>query len=70
MNGMFYNCKRFDWDLTNWDVSSAELMDYMFYGSGMKHDISNWDVSNVKTHYSFASNTYMFPLNYQPKFKN
>ena len=70
MMGMFYNCKRFDWDLSDWDVSSAELMDYMFYGSGMKHDISNWDVSNVTSHYSFASNMYMFPLKYQPKFKN
>ena len=36
-------------DISKWDVSNAENMQYMFYGDeNFNKDISNWDVSNVK----------------------
>ena len=39
-------------DISNWDVSNVEDMDYMFYYSeftAKNGDLSNWDVKKVKT---------------------
>ena len=41
----------FNGDISNWDVSNVEDMDFMFSESkftGENGDISKWDVSNVK----------------------
>ena len=48
MYALFYKSE-FNGDISNWDVSNVEDMDYMFcYNSKFNGDISNWDVSNVK----------------------
>ena len=44
---MFYSCKNFDCDLSNWDVSNVEKIDHMFcecrifIGKGL----DNWNIS-------------------------
>ena len=51
------NMKLKDIDVSQWDMSSAENLDWMFYGCGelTDLDLSNWDVSNVTTmHHTFA----------------
>ena len=48
MYALFYKSE-FNGDISNWDVSNVEDMDYIFcYNSKFNGDISNWDVSNVK----------------------
>ena len=37
----------FDGDISNWNVSNVENMEYMFCGSDFNEDISDWNVSNV-----------------------
>ena len=46
-----------DLDVSQWDMSSAENLNWMFYGCGQLTDLdlSKWDVSNVTTmHHTFA----------------
>ena len=40
--------RRFDGDISQWDVSNVKSMNSMFYESKFDGDISNWDVSAVK----------------------
>ena len=48
MHALFYKSE-FNGDISEWDVSNVEDMDYIFcYNSKFNGDISNWDVSNVK----------------------
>ena len=47
MGGMFYKSE-FNGDISRWDVSHAENIDYMFSQSKFNGDISNWDVSSKK----------------------
>ena len=43
-------CKSyFNGDISHWDVSSVNNMDFMFCSSKFNKDISHWNVSNVKT---------------------
>ena len=69
MEGMFYGCKAFNQDISNWDVSNVTDMSCMFYMcKAFNQDISKWDVSNVKN----ASNTFAScPIEekYKPKLK-
>ena len=66
---MFYNCKSFNQDISNWDVSNVKNMSEMFIGCGeFNSDISNWNVSNVKNAlYKFVG----CPIKekHKPKFK-
>jgi len=39
---------KFNGDISKWDVSNVEDMQFMFYESNFAGDISKWDVSNVK----------------------
>ena len=49
MNAMFYGCKLFNQDISNWDVSGVNDMSFMFWEcKEFNQDISNWDVSKVK----------------------
>ena len=55
--GMFEGAKRFNQDLSNWDVSKVSTMDEMFWGASsfrgstgwwlFKKDLNDWDVSKV-----------------------
>ena len=69
MSFMFYKCKSFNQDLSEWDVSSVTDMLCMFYDCKLfNQDLSGWNVSKVR------QNTYMFadcPIKeeYKPKFK-
>ena len=48
MHALFYKSE-FNGDISEWDVSNVEDMDYIFcYNSKFNGDISNWDVSKVK----------------------
>ena len=45
---MFYECEKFNCDISRWDVSNVERMDFMFnYCEKFNCDLSHWDVSNV-----------------------
>ena len=46
---MFNNCKNFNCDLSNWNVSNVNTMERMFYGCEIFEGkgLENWDVSNV-----------------------
>ena len=49
MNSMFWNCKKFNSDLSNWDVSNVENMGFMFKNcENFNSDLSNWNVSSVR----------------------
>jgi surface protein len=46
---MFRSAAAFNQDIGNWNVSSAEVMGYMFYeASSFNQDIGNWNVGSVK----------------------
>ena len=66
---MFYGCKAFNQDISNWNVSKVTDMTCMFDGcKSFNQDISDWDVSKVQF------KTYIFlncPIKeeYKPKFK-
>ena len=46
---MFNNCRNFNSDLSNWDVSNVEDMTCMFYNcKKLNFDLSKWDISKVK----------------------
>ena len=52
MVGMFFECTKFNSDLSQWDVSSVTDMEGMFYGcESFNSDLSQWDVSSVKSMY-------------------
>ena len=43
-----FRLKKFNGDISEWDVSNAKMMDQMFQGClGFNCDLGNWDVSNV-----------------------
>ena len=42
-------CTNFNGDLSKWDVSNVEFMNYMFqYCENFNGDLSKWNVSKVK----------------------
>ena len=50
---VFYNCEKisdsiFPFDISEWDMSNAEDISFMFAGVEIDCDLSNWNVSNVK----------------------
>ncbi|KAL7535273.1 hypothetical protein ACHAXR_006385 [Thalassiosira sp. AJA248-18] len=48
MNSMLSGATSFNDDLSNWNVSSVNDMEYMFYGAtSFNDDLSTWDVSSV-----------------------
>ena len=44
---LFLSSKKFNGDISKWDVSNATNMHAMFMRSSFRNDISEWDVSNV-----------------------
>ena len=45
---MFYHCKKFNSDLSNWNVRNVEDMCEMFAGcKKFNCDLSNWNVSKL-----------------------
>jgi len=48
MYKMFYNAKKFDGNISNWDVTKVTNMKSMFEGATLfKSDLNDWDVSKV-----------------------
>ena len=46
---MFWDCKKFNSDLSNWDVSNVENMSGIFEEcENFNCNLSKWDVSSVK----------------------
>ena len=71
MIGLFKDFKKYNFDLSKWNVSRVEVMNVMFEGcSNFNSDLSKWNVSNVKYMSGMFKNT---PLQdkeeLQPKFK-
>jgi len=67
MADMFMNSK-FNNDISKWDVSNIEYMNYMFSNSEFNQDISDWDVSKVK-YYEKIFDGCPIRDEYKPKFK-
>lgn len=69
MAGLFFNCRDFNQNLSNWDVSNVTDMRFMFYYcENFNNDISKWNVSKVTDMYFMFSDC---PIKdeYKPKFK-
>lgn len=50
MSSMFYNAKKYNGQIGNWDTSNVTDMKYMFHEAyDFNQDIGNWDTSNVTT---------------------
>lgn len=50
LNNFFSDCKKFNQDISNWNVSSIQYFDYVFYKTkNFKQDLSILDVSNAET---------------------
>ena len=47
MSCLFYK-SRYNYDISEWNVSQVKDMGYMFYGSSFNNDISQWNISNVE----------------------
>ena len=56
MDSMFANAYSLTGDVTAWDVSNVEIMDYLFSGcrSLSGNDLRSWDVGNVVSHDYFS----------------
>jgi len=48
-NNFGFELERFRGDISEWDVSNVENMDYMFAGSLFDNDISGWNVYRVRS---------------------
>jgi surface protein len=48
MNELFHFFKKFNGDISEWNVSNVTNMGYMFYETNFNGDISKWNVSKVK----------------------
>ena len=66
---MFDGCEKFNSDISEWDVSNATDMQYMFFDcKSFNQDLSKWDVSKVN---DYDDIFYNCPIEdkYKPKFK-
>ena len=49
MHDMFFNCRKFNSDISKWNVYNIENMACMFFGNEeFNQYIGDWNVSNVK----------------------
>jgi hypothetical protein len=63
---MFYETD-FNGDISSWDVSNVEDMEFMFYNSDFNRDISKWNLNeNCKTVCMFKN--CKIKEEYKPKF--
>jgi surface protein len=70
---MFYNCDKFNSDLSNWDVLNGISFSEMFYGCKIFYaDLSRWDVSKAKSWSSFSKNSLLekYPERIPEKFRS
>ena len=53
MRFMFYNCKNFNCDLSNWDMSKALRINEMFYGckNFEGNGLENWKLEKTLFYY-------------------
>jgi len=61
----FYNCKSFNGNISNWDVSNIVNMNSMFYDCVLfDQNISNWDISKVDNFENFCYGVTISEENY------
>ena len=49
---MFRECKKFNKNISKWDVGSVACMEYMFYGSSrFNHSCKNWKIPKDTSFY-------------------
>ena len=69
---MFNNASAFNQDISSWNTSKVENMDYMFYiASLFNQNISGWVINpllNPKPPTDFATGATAFELQNQPDF--
>ena len=54
---MFYECTKFNQDISEWDVSNVTNMERMFaYAVDFGIDIRNWNVKNANIYWMFRGN--------------
>jgi surface protein len=52
---MFFDCYKFNSDLSNWDVSNGENFERMFYGcESFDADLSRWNTTRARYWLEFA----------------
>ena len=63
---MFRNATSFNQDISSWDISNANSLNYMFDGAtAFQQNIGSWDVSNITgPQWAFMSNKQYPTANY------
>jgi surface protein len=70
---MFYSCKKFNSDLSGWDVSNGEEFQKMFFKcTSFNADLSKWDVSKAVAWHDFATGSLLerYPERIPEKFRD
>ena len=48
MNGMFWDCEKFNCDISRWDVSNVkDISDMFFMCEQFNQNLDTWNVSNI-----------------------
>jgi surface protein len=69
---MFFECKKFTANLSNWDVTKGLYFNCMFYECKLFNaDLSKWDVSNATSWKDFAKGSLLkkYPERIPEKFR-
>jgi hypothetical protein len=64
-----FSHSEFDNDISEWDVSKVESMQFMFYKAKFNKDISKWDVKSI-LYFTQIFDDCPIKEEYKPKFKN
>ena len=70
MSGLFYNAKRFNQPINDWDTSNVTDMSELFYGAErFNQPLDKWDISKVSNIFNIFDKSGMTRDNYCKLFK-